>query len=348
MDIEIIKFVLPISLIAACATATQAQESSVGEVETTEPSGSPDEPTSDEPGALTPKGTLIIEPSVQYIHSSATNVAIEGFTIIPSIAIGLIEVSELQRDTFIAAVSGRYGVTNRFEIEAKIPYVYRDESVRGREIFEASPTDIIQDSDGSGLGDVEFAMHYQLNRGLDGWPYFIGNLRVKSRTGDGPFDVNRTEVLDDEGNRTGDVLLEQPTGSGFWGIQPSLTVIFPADPAVLYGSISYLWNVEENVGGSFGNVDPGDAVGFSFGMGYAVNEQVSFSLGYDHSIVFESDIENDVGLEPTFDRIQVGSFLVGFAYRPTKGPKLNLSLGMGVTPEAPDVQLSLRTPIQFD
>jgi len=36
---------------------------------------------------------------------------------------------------------------------------------------------------------VEVGAHYQINHGQDGWPYFIGNLRYKSNTGKGPFEV---------------------------------------------------------------------------------------------------------------------------------------------------------------
>ena len=36
--------------------------------------------------------------------------------------------------------------------------------------------------DAFGLGDIEASLRYQVNKGLDGWPIFVGNLRVKSDT----------------------------------------------------------------------------------------------------------------------------------------------------------------------
>jgi hypothetical protein len=31
-----------------------------------------------------------------------------------------------------------------------------------------------------------------------------------------------------------------PTGTGFWAFEPSVTVIYPTDPAVLYTTLNYL------------------------------------------------------------------------------------------------------------
>ncbi len=125
---------------------------------------------------LTPKGALVIEPSLSYTHSSSTRVAIEGFTIIPAIAIGLINVSEVQRDTLTGALAFRYGLFHRLEMEVRVPYVYKTERVRERRAFKATAVDVIRDSEGHALGDVELALRFQFNRGLGGWPFFIGNL----------------------------------------------------------------------------------------------------------------------------------------------------------------------------
>src|SRR5690606_16817730 len=73
-------------------------------------------PIFDERSVLTPRGTLVIEPSLQYVHSSDTEVAVEGYTVIPTVLIGLINVSQVQRDTLSAVATLRYGLTRRFEV----------------------------------------------------------------------------------------------------------------------------------------------------------------------------------------------------------------------------------------
>lgn len=339
-----IRTLLP-SLLIVASPALQAEEKT--------PAASPPAATVgdlfEERSVLTPRGSLIIEPSLQYTHSTTTQVAIEGYTVIPAVVIGLINLSQVQRDTLTSTLAFRYGLTKRMEVELRLPFVYREESAREREILDGSPTDIIRDSTGSGIGDIEAAVRYQLN-GRGGGPYWVVGLRVKSRTGEDPFEVDRETITveDDQGNpvEVGEIFTEQPTGSGFWSVQPSLSWIYPSDPAVFYGSVSYLWNIERDVRG-FGDIDPGDALGFNFGLGFAINERTSVSLGYDHSIVLETEREGDSGLEASFDRFQVGTFLLGMTQRLSRSSSLSVTLGMGVTEFAPDVQLTLRLPISI-
>ena len=74
-------------------------------------------------GVLTPKGSLVLEPSLQYAHSTSNRVALVGFTIIPALTIGLIDIRGVNRNTLIPALTARYGLTNRMELEVKVPYV---------------------------------------------------------------------------------------------------------------------------------------------------------------------------------------------------------------------------------
>ena len=302
-------------------------------------------PVLEERSVLLPRGGLVLEPSLQYIHSSATQVAIEGFTIIPAIAIGLINVSEVQRDSVIAALALRYGIHRRLEGEIRVPYVWREEHIRQREVLEGTDFSALQNSRGKGLGDVELGLRYQFNRGLSG-PIAVGNLRVKTTTGEGPFDVARRPLLTEGGAEIGETFSEQPTGSGFWTVQPGLTLIAPSDPAVLYGNGSYAWNIERDVGGDAGRVDPGNVFGLGFGVGFALNNRTSLSVGYDHAVVSRTRRENDAGLEPTFDRLQVGSALLGFSHRLSPEATFNLGVAIGTTSAAPDVQISARIPLR--
>lgn len=286
-------------------------------------------------GVLTPKGVFVLEPSLEYVHSSTVRVALEGFTVIPALHVGLFDVRDVERDTFFAALTTRYGITRRLEVEAKVPYVWRSDTTR---ITNGDPNagDLITDEEGDDLGDVELALHYQFNGGANGWPYWVGNLRAKSRTGTDPFEV---EVDPDTG-----LFRELPTGSGFWGVEPSLTLIYPTDPAVLFANVRYMWNIERDVNGA-GRIDPGDAIGLNFGMGFAVNDKLSFSLGYDHTTVGKTK-QNDSNVEGS-TTLQIGKFLLGFSIRTTRRTSISLSLAAGLTENAPDMDLTLRVPLSF-
>lgn len=286
-------------------------------------------------GVLTPRNTIILEPSLQYSHSTSNRVAILGFTIIPAIAIGLIDIRSVRRDTLIGAVAARYGVTNRFEVEAKVPYVYRHDATLGRQIGAPAVTDTVFNASGRGVGDIEFAARYQLNQPGPDRPYYVAGLRFKSRTGKDPFEVETDAITGQQ--------RQLPTGSGFYGVQPTFTAIFPSDPAVFFGNVNYLWNIKRDVGSGIGEVDPGDSVGFTVGMGLALNEKASFSIGYDHATVFRTR-QNRV-LIPNSTTVQVGTLLFGLSYRLTAKTTFNFTLGAGLTEEAPNVQLNFRLPM---
>jgi hypothetical protein len=313
-------------------------------------------PLFEQPGVLTPRGKLVLEPSLQFGYSSSNRVVLVGYTIIPALLIGLVDVREVKRNTSTGALTGRYGLSNRAELEVKVPYVYRSDSTVSREIFTGTGVDRVFDTSGRGVGDAELALRYQLNDGGADRAYYVAGLRVKSRTGTDPFSVVTDCSQRCVGpNATGTGLpLELPTGSGFYAVQPSLTWLYPSDPAILFGSVSYLKNFKRSglsrkvLNGEWeplGTVAPGDVLGFNFGLGLALNERALISFGYDHSSIARTR-QNGVPVQGSV-RTQLGTLLLGFSYRINDKRTLNIAVGAGLTRDTPDVQLSLRLPFTF-
>lgn len=305
-------------------------------------------PIFEQPGVLTRRGSVVLEPSLQYSYASTDRVSIVGYTIIPALVIGLIDVRSVNRSTWVAALTGRYGLTNRMEIEAKIPYVYRNDDTISRPLdLTPSATASLFNASGQGIGDVEFAARYQLNVPENNNPFYIAGLRFKTRTGTDPFEVNYASGTTAS---TGTLQTSLPTGSGFYSIQPSLSVIYPSDPAVFFGGINYLWNIKRDVnqmvaGGFIGEVDPGDAIGFNLGMGLSLNEKSAFSLGYEQTWI--GKIKQNGVTPETATSTQLASLLLGYSYRLNKKSNLNVSIAAGLTPDAPNTQLTIRVPYTF-
>jgi len=309
----------------------------------------------DEPGILTPRGKFVFEPSFQYGYSSSNRVALVGYTVIPALLIGLVDVREFKRNTFVGALTGRWGVTNRLELEAKLPYVSRSDSTISREIFTGSAFDNVFDTHGKGIGDVELAARYQLTDGKEGKPYVVGGLRFKSRTGKDPFEVVTDCVTRCIGNATGTGLpLDLPTGSGFYSLQPSLTWLLPSDPAVFFGGISYTYNfgrdnvsrlVLDNQSEFIGRVKPGNIWGLNFGMGLALNERSSFSIGMELYSIGKTQ-QNGQSVAGSV-RTQLASLLLGYSYRFSDKTTMNVTVGAGLTRDTPDLQLTVRLPMSF-
>lgn len=298
-------------------------------------------------GVLTPKGRLVIEPEFQYSHASINRLTFRGVEILSTLQIGVLAAEDIDRDTFTTSLTGRLGVTDRLELELRVPYLYRDDSqIASVTIDESTSFDLPRNQTGDGLGDIELAAHYQINSGQGGGPFFVGNLRYKSTTGTGPFDVDR----DSEG-----IEQELATGSGFHSIEPSLTVLLPSAPAVYFANLGYLFNLEDDVNETIGGgirvkeVDPGDAVRMSLGMSYSINPRSSFTLGYKNDFIQETDttfVNQNTGSTVTQSgrSLNVGSMLLGWSYQMSDDSVFNLGLEFGVTDDAPDTTLTLRTP----
>ena len=345
---------------------------------------------SDVGGILTPKGTLFVEPAIDFTASSDNRFFFDGVEIVDAVLIGAIEATDTDRLAITERIGLRYGLTSRLEVDASLPYVYREDRLSGVAIDNLTRIDDARF--GSGLGDVAVGVHYQLNEGKK-WPYLIANLRAKAPTGKGPFDIERAL----NGQET-----ELATGSGYWSIEPSLSFILPSAPASIFGNIGYQANLSvspdqllasstaESFTGPFDPVamqtiptgitavqtdsrilelNPGDAITASLGVGLSLNERLSMNFGYDHryflstkttrqdtvttrTLTLDRDIitEDVETLEPrrlSQNASTVGSFLFGASYLVNDRMRLNLNTGIGATDEAADFRVSLRAQIKL-
>lgn len=287
------------------------------------------------------RGRWTVEPSLEYAHASNSRLVFRGAVIEDAIQIGLIEANDTSRDTIAASISVRYQATNRLELEGRLPYVYRSDRVTTLVASGGSATQT-EELSGSGLGDAELSARYQLNSGASGLPIFVASLRYKSDTGLGSYDVAR----DNAGAAT-----ELATGSGFWGLQGGVSMLYASDPAVIFASASYLYNAAKTVGKviggtTIGEVDPGDSISLGAGFGFALNDRFSYSLGYGHSTIFPTHTELN-GSEQKSTILQVGVLQLGMSYRLNDDTTISTSFDVGVTNDAPDVRISLRTPFRF-
>lgn len=287
------------------------------------------------PGVLTPKGTWSFDTSFNYTQNSSNKVSVVGYTVLPTLIVGRIEVSDADRTTMTLGLTTRYGLSNATELELRLPYVYRNDQVSIRPIQDGSNADVINTTtDGGGFGDVELAVRHQFN--FDSSPYWIGGLRVKSDTGRSPYEVS----IDEGSNSFSDV----PTGSGFWSFEPSITMIYPTAPSVLFASLSYIYNLKDtvNLGGTDAEIELGDTISLSGGMGFAVNPNLSFSLGLSHKTILKSKVNGVESEEAKL--LQLDAFTFGVNYALNKYTSINVSAQAGLTDDTPDFQLTFRVP----
>jgi len=294
-------------------------------------------------GVLSPPGTLSFENTVEYTNTTRNLFAFNGVELAQVVLVGGITASSARHQIVQETGRLRLGITNRLEADVHVPFVYRNDSLTNSVTTSGTTTTSISGAD---LGDIDIGLAYQLNDGTEGWPFLIGNLRYKANNADGPFDVPY-----DSNN----IATRLPTGTGFQTVEGSVTAIKVSDPAVLFANLGYVYDVPRDIdrdfnGVTIGHVNPGDAINAMAGMGFAINQQTSFSLGYKHSYVFPTyqKMTQSGSTETTSSGTsQVGALALGLSYAFTPETSVNFNVEAGLTNDAPDVHLIVRVPIKL-
>ena len=299
-------------------------------------------------GALLPAGRIVIEPSFEYDHFSGTNVSISGFTIFQAILIGNVSVQRLKRDIFIPALTIRAGMKNA-ELYVRIPYLFRQDQL----VFPRSgggTTQLVEKTfSDDGLGDITSFLYYHLIREGQwrSWvPDAVVRLGFNFPTGRDPYSLKR-ELVPELGAI---IPVEFPTGTGHWGISFGSTFVKSVDPAVIFFNVAYFYNFERSVGTAgdppqnFGKIKLGNTFEYSLGLILSLQERLSMSFGINQRVAGRTR----AGRVPlTNTAINAISFNIGATYVIPPRMAVDFVVGIGLTEDAPDVTLLIRTPIMF-
>ncbi len=266
------------------------------------------------------KGKMQVEPSFTYAHSSANTISIQGFSILPVLVVGDIDVQKIKRDVFIETLSAKYGLFDNFQTELKIPY-------RGefdRTVLTSTTAETTRGT--QGLGDIEFGVSRQIGWEHGLMPDLVANFSVKPPTGREPYNH--------------DIGL----GTGHWGLRGSLIAAKSSDPAVIFGSLSYTYNFARQDIENFGDVKPGDTLGYSVGTAIALSYQTAITFSFDQSITTKM-VRNDNSVGGSF--LNVANFKTGVNWAIDEYHSLDFGVSMGLTTDAPDMTVDVRFPITF-
>ena len=303
---------------------------------------------------VTRRGQLTAEFQADYARADRSRAVFRGIELVEAVLVGVFDINESRQNVVTASGALRYGLTDKLEIGVRVPYVHRSDTSIIAPVAGSTNNDQAATIDnsvrGSGVGDIEATVRYQVLGGRNGSPYIIANLQGVFPTGSNPFAIPRDSL----GRAT-----RAATGAGFYGITPSVTAILPSDPVVLFGTLGYTYNVGRAVNTRIPPVvityvDPGDAISASAGIGIAFNQRTTLNLGYAHSWVLGTKTRTSL-ITPTADwsgtreatsrDLQIGRFLFGVTYRVTDRASVNWSVEVGATEDATDLRTSLRVPL---
>ena len=318
-------------------------------------------------GNLLPPGKLQLETALSYAYNRTTRLIFTGFSVIPIVILGTLESEKVTQNTWGSTFSMRYGVMKDLMTSFSLPISWQLQN-RVR-VSNDSVSLVSDDTNQFGIGDMQFAITYQPIY-ESGWlPDTNLSLQLRAPTGRSQFDLAKdlakkgpTFTIDDfiaQLNKQG-----LPTGSGFWGLTPSVSIVKGFDPGVLFASLGYTFNFSRDatlvqigqnpVGGGAvqfvpeafkANVGPGDSINVSLGMALSLNNQLSFNFGFLNSYTF---LSKQNGIKVTDSNVNVSQFRAGFTVAVTRRLTVDVAGLIGLTPDAPNFALSVSLPLTFD
>ncbi|MCM2329890.1 hypothetical protein SAMN05216229_106218 [Geopseudomonas sagittaria] len=309
----------------------------------------------DEASGFFGEGRFSLETGLTYSHYDTRQLGLNGLLLLDAIFLGNINVDQINSDNFTLDVTGRYNLGNRWQFDLNVPLVYRESTYEsagaGGSTTQVSSETVTGDPR---LGDVSIGVAYKFLDESAGVPDAVFSLRVKAPTGEDPYGIKLVQSPDNDNLSVPEDL---PTGNGVWSVTPGVSVVKTVDPAVLFGNLSYTYNLEE----SFDDISPaqnqkvagkvkmGNWFQYGLGMAFALNERMSLSMSYSQLISQKSKIRPDGGSWQTVSSSNANAayFNIGMTYALSDQLTMVPNLSIGLTPDAPDFSFSLKFPYYF-
>ncbi|MGN6318053.1 hypothetical protein [Trinickia sp.] len=280
---------------------------------------------------------------------------LSGFLALDAIFLGNINLGQTKSHQVMADLDARYGLTDRISFDVDVPYVYRHSNfIVGGAGGAASA---LSDASGSSsaIGDVNFGIYYQLLKENGNLPDVVGSLRVKAPTGTSPFGIKLVQV--DPNNTSLVAPTKLPTGTGFWNVTAGVSVLKTYDPVVLFGSLSYTYNLARSfadVSSVEGQTTPakvklGDIIQWGAGVALAFSEKDSASVSYTMAIEPESETQapGQPWQKVPGSETVAAAVNFGLNHVVNKHLTINGSVSIGLTPDAPNFVVGVRFPYTF-
>lgn len=265
---------------------------------------------------LLPKGSLELSPGITYSHSQK-----QGLVLVDTPqGISTVSDQRLRDDGIEFAVAARLGLPWHSQLQVRFPFDWKREASSlgdGSEISHHA----------THLGDVDVELSHQFLVEKGSLPALIGAVSWRFPTGKDPFRSQVTSIA---------------SGGGTHQVTARLTALKSIDPLVLFTTLSYSANLSREE--SFGRVHPGNAVAWQLGGLLAVSPDTSLNVGFAQQFKLRTSVDRMPinGSDGVAAVVQVGVDQVLSART-----LLDVSLGLGVTRDAPDYQLLFSVPFRF-
>ncbi|CAD6552270.1 hypothetical protein LMG24235_05067 [Paraburkholderia sabiae] len=280
---------------------------------------------------------------------------LSGFLALDAIFLGNINLGQTKSHQIMADLDTRYGLTDRVSVDVDVPYVYRHSQFIVGGAGGAANTLSDASVNSSAIGDVNFGLYYQILKETNNIPDVVGSLRVKAPTGTSPFGLKVVQLEPDNTNLVAPSKL--PTGTGFWNVTAGLSVLKTYDPVVLFGSMSYTYNIARSfadISSIAGQTQPatvklGDIFQIGAGVALAFSDKDSASISYTLALQPASKTKAPGGDYVKVPGSETTAAVMNFGLNHVvnKHLTINGSVSIGMTPDAPNYVIGLRFPYTF-
>lgn len=303
--------------------------------------------------ALFKAGQVILQPGLSYAYSDSNALTLNGFLALGAIFLGQINVSKVTSNIETLSLQSSYAPTNSMELSLTVPYLARQSTYESVGVNNSSLQASQQGVTNKGeVGDISAAFYYQVS-GRQGGAAVIWNLTAKAPTGRSPYGI---PVVTQPQNNNLSYPSALPTGNGVWSVSTGLSIIKSVSPAILFGSLNYTYNIPRafsNISSTTtalpGDVAPGNSVSLGGGTAFALNQRISLTLSVDETIVASTRIEPQGGGWQTVvgSSGNAGVLNLGLSYARSRRVTIVTNLGVGLTKDAPNLDLSFTMPTSF-
>jgi hypothetical protein len=165
-------------------------------------------------------------------------------------------VANVTRRFFDSTIIARYGLfTDGLELDIIAPVFVHAEQITD---FGGGLTSTVEEE---GFGDLAAAIRYQVWYEKGSRPSLILDAEGKSRTGGTGL-----------------------KGTGTWNAGGGITLLKTIDPVVFFGRVGYTYNFASH------DRDLGNIIDYRFGMGFSLNDRVSFNMQLTGALIEPSQI----------------------------------------------------------
>lgn len=298
---------------------------------------------------------LTLENGISYNRYDRKQITLNGFLALDAIFLGNIGIENVESDTLNYNFAARWGLSPRLSLNLDVPYIARKTVYQKGGAGGAAAAIAQEETDGAGLGDISASANFKLFGERGAWPETVLNLGVTAPTGREPYGIPWRVLERDEDEFIRFAVPEaQPTGNGLWQATVGLSAVKTTDPAILFGNIGYVRafardfdDLDNNPATvNPGRVQLGHAFYFGAGVAFAFNERTSLSISFSDRLNARARTRYEGGdwVKLIGSDANAATMSLGVTHAMSPSATFVGVLGIGLTPDAPDFNLTVKVP----